>query len=307
MTDQSGRREGGLRWLYAVAQSSTLLGLAMIGLIWMSLAFHSGIERDTAEHAAIENSRNLARAFEAHVSQSLNDINRTLDVMRAYYQRDPDHPDLRVWNESTKLLERDLMQISIVGPDGYVRASSNPNWTRVYVGDREHFRALVEATDDKMVISKPVVGRISRRTAIQLARRISRPDGSFDGIITASLDPSYFARLYDSVEVGADGFIRVVGLDGVIRAAGGNAREEPGRDLRGARLFELVAKQPAGWFYTESRFKDQIPRLLVYRSVKDFPLLITVGRSTREIFAPLNTKRRSYNIIAALLTMLILA
>src|SRR5215831_5036031 len=126
-----------------------------------------------------------------------------------------------------------------------------------YVGDRDHFRALVDAADDKMFISKPVIGRISHRAGIQLARRISRPDGTFDGIITASLDPSYFARLYDSVEVGADGFIRVTGTDGVIRAAGGNIHEEPGRSLKGARLFELLAQQPAGWFYTESRFKNQ--------------------------------------------------
>src|SRR5205807_2691973 len=107
------------------------------------------------EQAAIENSRNLARAFEAQVSQSLNDINRTLDVMRAYYQRDPEHFDLRVWNESSQLLERDLMQISIVGPNGYVRSSTNPDWIPVYVGDREHFRALIEATHDQMVSSRP--------------------------------------------------------------------------------------------------------------------------------------------------------
>jgi len=307
MTHQSGRREQVMRWLYAIAQSSTLLGLAMIGLIWMSLAFHTEVERGSAEQAAIENSRNLARAFEAQVSQSLADINRTLDVMRAYYLRDPDHFDLRVWNESGQLLERDLMQISIVGPDGYVRSSTAQDWAPTYVGDREHFRGLVDATDDKMFISKPVIGRISHRAAIQLARRISRPDGTFDGIITASLDPSYFARLYDSVEVGADGFIRVVGLDGVIRAAGGNIREEPGRSIKGAHLFELLEKQPAGWFYTESRFKDSVPRLLVFRALKDYPLVVTVGRSTREIFAAVSAKRRSYNIIAGLLTLLILA
>src|SRR5690349_17415374 len=177
MTHQSGSRETALRWFYAVAQSSTLLGVAMIGLVWLSLAFHTEVERNGAEQAAIENSRNLARAFEAQVSQSLNDIDRTLDVMRAYYQRDPDSFDLRVWNESSQLLERDLMQISIVGPDGYVRSSTNPGWNRVWVGDRDHFRALVDAHDDKMVISKPVIGRISHRPAIQLARRISRPDG----------------------------------------------------------------------------------------------------------------------------------
>src|SRR5258707_5570515 len=103
MTHRSGTHEAVLRWLSAVAQSSTLLGLAMIGLIWMSLAFHVEIERDSAEHAAIENSRNLARAFEAHLSQSLNDISRTLDVMRSYYQRDPAGFDLRVWNDDGRM------------------------------------------------------------------------------------------------------------------------------------------------------------------------------------------------------------
>src|SRR5215471_7166067 len=186
MTQHTGRREQVMRWLYAVAQSSTLLGLAMIGLIWMSLAFHAEIERNSAEQAAIENSRNLVRAFEAHVSQSLNDINRTLDVMRAYYLRDPDRFDLRVWNESSQLIERDMMQISIVGPDGHLRASSNPSWVPIYIGDREHFRALQDAHDDRMFISKPVIGRITGRQTIQLSRRISGANGSFDGIITAS-------------------------------------------------------------------------------------------------------------------------
>ena len=308
MTQQSGTGQVPfLRWLCAVAQSSTLLGLAMIGLIWMSLAFHTEVERGSAEQAAIENSRNLARAFEAQVSQSLNDINRTLDVMRAYYQRDPDHFDLRVWNESSQLLERDLMQISIVGPDGYVRASSTIGWEPVYVGDREHFRALAASHDDRLYISKPVVGRISHRPAIQLARRISRPDGAFDGIITASLDPSYFAKLYDSVEVGADGYIHVIGTDGVIRAAGGSVQEEPGRSVTKSNLFKVLKTAPDGWFYSESPSIDSIRRLVVYRTIKDFPLVVAVGRSTQEIFASVTAKQRSYNTIAAILTALILA
>src|SRR5262249_52273758 len=153
---QSGRRETVLRWASAVAQSSTLLGLAMIGLIWMSLAFHSETERQSAEQAAIENSRNLARAFEAHVSQSLTDINRTLDVIRSYYLQDPEHFDLRMFSESSKMLDRDLLQISIVGPQGYVKVSSNPESAGIYVGDRNHFRALLEASDDTLYIGKPV-------------------------------------------------------------------------------------------------------------------------------------------------------
>jgi diguanylate cyclase (GGDEF)-like protein/PAS domain S-box-containing protein len=309
MTQQQGseRKTPLRRWLYAVAHSATLLGVAMIGLVWMSLAFHIEIERDSAEEAAIENSRNLARAFDAHLAQSLADINRTLDVMRSYYLRDPVHFDLHVWNESAALLDRPLMQLSIVGADGYLRASSLPDWKPVWLGDREHFRIHVDSRDDTLFISKPVQGRVTGQPAILISRRIERADGSFDGIITARLDPNYFARLYDSVEVGADGFIRVVGTDGVIRAAGGSVREEPGRSLAGSHLFELLERRKSGWYYSGSTRSDGVTRLIVYRTVKDFPLVVTIGRSQKEIFAAVTAKHRAYDIVAAILTALILA
>jgi diguanylate cyclase (GGDEF)-like protein/PAS domain S-box-containing protein len=295
------------RWLHAIAQSSTLLGLAMIGLTWMSLAFHVEIERDTAEHAAIENSRNLARAFEAHLSQSLSDVDRMLDVMRAYYLRDPAHFDFDVWSEGTRLLDKAVVQLSIIGPDGRIRASTIPGWSPVDLSDREHFRVHIDAKEDKLYISKPVLGRVSGNLTIQLSRRITRADGSFDGVIVANLDPSYFARLYDSIEVGADGYIRIIGTDGVIRAAGGSIREEPGRSLASTQLFTRLASQPTGAFYTSSPLTDNVTRLVVYRAVKDLPLVVTIGRSSKEIFAPLTAKQRSYNFVASLLTVLILA
>ncbi|HEY1542812.1 MAG TPA: EAL domain-containing protein [Xanthobacteraceae bacterium] len=308
MTQQSGTaQQPFLRWFYAVAQSSAVLGLAMIALIWTSLAFHVEIERESAEQAAIENSRNLARAFDAHLTQSLIDINRTLGVVRAYYLRDPAHFDLRIWNDGNQPSGNEMIQISIVGSDGRIRASSNSAWSPVYVGDRQHFRALAASREDRLYISRPVVGRMTHRSAIQLSRRIERTDGTFDGIITASIDPAYFARLYDSVAVGADGFIHVIGTDGVIRAAGGSVQEEPGRDVSRTHMFQLLKTQPNGWFYSNSPGIDGIRRLVVYRTVKDFPLLVTVGRSTQEIFAAVTAKQRSYNAIAAILTALILA
>src|SRR5215469_6291169 len=180
-----------LRWLYAVAQSASLLGLAMIGLIWLSIAFHVEIERDNTERAAIENSQNLSRAFEAHLSQSLADVDRTMQMLRSYYLRDPQHFDFKQWTAGARMLDRDVLQFGIVGRDGRLRASTNPSWSPVYLGDREHFRALSGTREDKLYISKPMIGRLSHRRTIQLARRIERPDGTFEGLITASLDPAY--------------------------------------------------------------------------------------------------------------------
>ena len=296
-----------MRWLRAIAQSSTVLGIAMIGLVWASIAFHLASERQSAEQAAVENASNLARAFEAHLSQSLNDIDRTLDMLRAYYLRDPAKFDFRAGADNTQMFDKDVVQLVLIGPDGFMVASSISSETGVDLRDREHFKVHVDSHDDKLFISKPVVGRVSGRTTIQLSRRIERPDGSFGGVILASLDPSYFARLYDSIEVGAEGYIRVIGTDGIIRAAGGSMREEPGRDISGTRMFKELATRPAGWFFTASNLTDRIPRLLVYRTAKDYPLVITLGRASKEIFAAVSAKRKSYNFIAGLLTILILA
>ena len=46
-------------------------------------------EHDSAERAAIQNSTNLAGAFEEHLSRSLNEIDRSLKIIRTLYGRDP--------------------------------------------------------------------------------------------------------------------------------------------------------------------------------------------------------------------------
>src|SRR5262249_32327908 len=77
--------------------------------------------------------------------------------------------------------------------------------------------------------------------------------------------------------------------------------------VSGSHLFAALKTQPDGSFYSDSPHIDGIRRLVVYRTVKDFPLIVTVGRSAQEIFASVTAKQRSYNAIAAILTALILA
>ena len=75
---------------------------------------------------------------------------------------------------------------------------------------------------------------------IQLARRIERSDGSFAGVIVASLDPNYLSRFYSSVDIGEAGYVRIVGTDGIVRAVGGHTPELLGQDLSGVTLFSTL-------------------------------------------------------------------
>ena len=152
-----------------------------------------------------------------------------------------------------------------------------------------------------------MIGRTTEKASVQLARRITNPDGSFAGVIDASLDPSYLSRFYSSVDVGNEGYIRIVGLDGIIRAIGGYSSKALGTNLSNADLLKNAAKQPLGWYYTNSTFTDQIPRLVTYRSIKGYPLIVTIGLSTAELFSGVYAKQKSYNFIAVVLTLMILA
>jgi len=300
--------ETGSRWLRAVAQGSTLLSVMMIALVWLGVGFHLRVEQSDAEGAAVQNSANLARAFEEHLSRSLNEIDRSLKIIRSNYMLDPGGFDLRSWLSISQLFDEHTLQVAIISPEGFIKLSNidSPTAVGTDLRDREHFRRFVDGSNDDFFISKPVIGRTTGKSSVQLARRITNADGSFGGVVDASLDPSYLSRFYSSVDVGSEGNIRIVGLDGIIRAVGGHSPEALGTDLTNAALFTHFSKQGTGWYYTASNFTDKIPRLVTYRSVKGYPLVVTIGLSTAELFSGVYAKQRWFNLIATALTLLIL-
>lgn len=76
-------------WHALIRHRAVLLGAVLISLVWMAVFFFLKNEHDSAERAAIQNSTNLAGAFEEHLSRSLNEIDRSLKIIRTLYGRDP--------------------------------------------------------------------------------------------------------------------------------------------------------------------------------------------------------------------------
>jgi diguanylate cyclase (GGDEF)-like protein len=280
----------------------------MIALVWAGVAFHLQVEHADAERAAVQSSANLVRAFEEHLSRTLNEIDRSLKTIRSNYLLDPERFDLRSWLGISELFDGHTLQVAIIGADGLIKLSNinSPTAVGTDLRDREHFSRFVDDNNDDFFVSKPVVGRTTGKWSVQLARRITNPDGSFGGVVDASLDPIYLSRFYSSVDVGNDGYVRVIGFDGVIRAVGGHSSEALGKDLTTAALFTHLSRQSTGWYYTDSNFTDGIARLVTYRSMKDYPLIVTIGLSTTELFSGVYAKQRWYNLIAIAVTIVIL-
>jgi hypothetical protein len=177
-------------------QAPTVFGLLLLVAVWFTAITHIDDEHAAAERAAIQNSANLAGAFEEHLSRSLNEIDRAIKMIRTNYASNPAGFDFRQWLKTSQLFDDQTLQVSIISRDGFIKLSSIESATSVGTDlrDREHFKFQASSTTDELFISKPVIGRTTGKWSIQLTRKISAPDGTFDGMIVASLDPAYLAR-----------------------------------------------------------------------------------------------------------------
>jgi diguanylate cyclase (GGDEF)-like protein len=297
-------------WLRALNQGSTFLGLAMIALVWLGLDFHLKAELATVQSDMIQNAANLSRAFEEHLVRTIKDADHTLQIVRNAYAKNPSTFDLARWSNEEHAIEGPTIQIAILDTKGFIRASTaGPGSTGVDVSDREHFRVHINAAEDNLFISKPLIGRATGRPSIQLSRRISLPDGSFGGVILVSLDTDHFTHFYDSINIGRDGAIRVIGTDGFVRAVGSSKGVETGylgASLTGSTLLQRSKIEPSGWYFSNSTRNDGIRRLIFYRVVEQLPLIVTVGLGERETFESVTAKESAFRLAASIITLLVL-
>ena len=113
-----------------------------------------------------------------------------------------------------------IVQVAVIGADGYLEDSSiTDSPTRVFLGDREHFKIHQNRKSDTVFISQPLVGKVSGVKTIQFTRPIFKSRGELVGVVVASLNPYYLSQVtFDSIAtaglvaaiVGDDGFPRVV-------------------------------------------------------------------------------------------------
>jgi diguanylate cyclase (GGDEF)-like protein len=304
----AGLRFKSSRWLRASLQPATLLGLIMIAACWIGVVIELEMERGKTLDAAGQQSANLTRLFEENTVRTFEGVDRTLLLLREVYERDPAHFDLRDWSRRTALLGELTLMVALIGPDGYTidrtEVSDRPS-ERTYLGDRDHFRAQVDAATDELFIGKPVIGRITGRRTIQISRRLRHPDGSFAGILAASLDPGFVEKFFETVDLGPQGSVVLRSRDGVILASSGLERASVGRTVLQSSLVEALARGPAGHYWGGGAV-DGVNRLVSYRAASKYPLLVMLGISESTVFEGYGRSRLAYVTIASAVTMLIL-
>ena len=283
----------------------TAFGLAVVMLFLSATWVALNRERQAAQNQAIINSANLARAAEEHVVATVRSIDQLLLNIARDYRRNPDRFDLRYWVDNSDLMLRPASTIlGITDAKGNV-TQNNVGTAGHNIGDREHFIVHRDHTVEGLYIGAPVQAKASGRWTIQFTRRLERPDGTFAGVIVLGLDPNYFADFYESLSIGDQGAIALIGRDGIIRARLAGGDRAVGQSLLATELFARLPTQPNGSYIT-TYSTDRTERIMSYRTVRGYPLIINVGLSTEEVFGPYNKFRDQVLAGASLISLLAL-
>ena len=199
--------------------------------------------------------------------------------------------------------QRRHLPISAVDRDGILIASNlGPVTERVDLSDREHVRVQRLSTDDRIYISAPVVGRMSRKLSLNVTRKLLDAAGHYAGTVIVSVDPYYLSRFHETLELG-DGVMLLVGDDNIVRARAPALPGTIGRTLDEAARGEFDQGRPAGTFVSRSPV-DDVTRLISYRRLSDYPLTVAVGLDLAEVYTPYRRERTRYLLIGGALTLL---
>jgi diguanylate cyclase (GGDEF)-like protein/PAS domain S-box-containing protein len=274
---------------------------ALVAGLWIAAVERVAFEREQAIAQAIQDNDNLALAFEEHTRSTLRAADQAVSFLKYEYESEGKALLVDELIASGSIDASFLTTAFVLDEDGnVVRGARAGN-----LADREYFRFHRDNPLGGLRIDAPVLGRISGKVAVVLSRRINKPDGSFGGVATIGVDPGYFIRFYVSVER-PDGMIQLVHREGVAIARRLGEVASQAVDMRDALLMELAGREPRGSFLTPGRFGN-VQRYASYRTMPDFPLIVSVGSAVSTILAQPNERARTYYLAAAVASALLLA
>ncbi len=292
----------------ALKLPSVAFGLVSLVVMWWGTLLLIETERSASRHGIANDTANLARVFEQNVIRSLSEIDKSILYLRHAHEQAP-AKDLWPRHIKQAFAASDMtFQLAVIDAKGRLLATDRGPQPPVPIdlSDRAHFRVHAYMPGDTIYISKPVLGRVSKQWSLQATRRYSRPDGSFAGVIVASIDPEHFSQSYRAINLGAGGSVTLVGLDGVVRASGGALPAKIGEKLGDGQIAESIRHEREATLY----FKDTATgaaRIASTRWVDGYSLAVIIATDEHQPGGSWARNGRIYWASAALMTLLILA
>ena len=156
----------------------------------------------------------IARNMERQIAVSdaaLQEVIRDINFLRQSEQKERARKRLQVL--CTALAG--VRTLFITNADGTIEISNRPELEGNNFSHRDYFQTPKKAARSNLLYISSPFQSVLGTYVINLSRIITKPDGSFDGIVSAAINPDYFKVLLQSVLYAQDMTISINHYDGI--------------------------------------------------------------------------------------------
>jgi len=250
---------------------------------WMSWHARQIVLADT-----YVSSSNLALSVEQFVARTVETIDLSLrvaiDEIGADSARSP--------AEGQALLAERVRQspqmtsLMVIDPDGHLRFGSAPlAKPSANLAGTTYFGLARDANGLHFSVGDPVMPRVHGKHVIFVSRRFNLPDGSFGGVIAASLNPDYVSRFFYTLNVGQQGIIALETTDATLLVRRPYLEDYVGKNFNSSVLFKGMLPWASSGVFPMRYDVDGLWRIVGYQKVEKLPLVVQVALARDEALA----------------------
>ena len=287
-----------------------LAGLSIVFILATVAIVEIFDERHRILAEAGRSTTNLARTLEEHSRLTFEAMLHSFVSVQKYVDRTPGA--LRVGDEKTLGRLRQIVDAAPYLLDLKVIDRNGVLVSRVIdqseIGTSFMFKSAIGHLRDNpevpFVVSHAIKHPKFGGSVIFMGTRLRSPDGRFLGIAVGALDVTYFNRFYEAINVGEFGAIKLVRRDGVILTRWPEGFI--GKSVAKGPLFATYLPKSATGTIDIMTATDGLRRILSYRALKEFPLVVVVSAGRDEVLATWRQKARLTALFATAVMLLFL-
>lgn len=283
---------------FVVLTCATILGVSG----WREWA-----ARETVLKGAETEMANVARSLTQHAEDSLDLLDSGVVGVVSRLEMDGAGPTTitKLGNvlEARKRAVPRIHGLAIIDDQGNWLTS--PGTTGSTLSDDAFFRYHQLSPRREPHVGRPVKSLLEGEWVVTLSRRFNKPDGSFGGVVLATISSGYLAHFYEQFEIGRNSSAALVHGDGLIIARNPSNDKFVGRSVADTPLFRDASLQrPSGVHHFKSPL-DGAERVSFFKRSSRYPLVLLATLDKEELLAPWRAAAISRMLYVVALVMLI--
>ncbi|MBR0903955.1 diguanylate cyclase domain-containing protein [Bradyrhizobium liaoningense] len=264
---------------FVVLTCATILGVS---------AWREWAARDAVLRGAEAEMANVARSLTQHAEDSLDLLDS--GVVGVVSRLEVDGAGPATVTKLGKVLEARKTAIARINSVAIIDDQGNwltsPGTIGSTLTDDGFFRYHQLSAKREAHVGRPVKNQEDGQWVVTLSRRFNKPDGSFGGVVLATISANYLSHFYEQFEIGRNSAVALVHGDGMIIARNPSNDKFVGRNVADTPLFRDASLQRPGGAYHFRSPLDGAERVSFFKRSSRYPLVLLATVDKDELLAP---------------------